>query len=83
VHTRHICVCGIEYILTYKLRRLPSPTTEEVPRWWEGRFRLPGGRGAVWEQILKIENVAPFSGKITICLRYLVLVLMLMRGSEF
>jgi hypothetical protein len=38
-----------------------------------------------------IENVAPFSGKITICLQYLLLVLvlmlmlmlMLMRGSEF
>ena len=54
MHTRHICVCGIEYILTYKLRRLPPRTTEEVPRWWEGRFRLPGGRDAVWEQILKM-----------------------------
>jgi hypothetical protein len=48
----------IRIILTYRLRidspPPPPPTTEEVPRWWEGRFRLPGGRDAVWEQILKM-----------------------------
>jgi hypothetical protein len=70
----------IEFILTYRL--LPSPPDN---RWstamLEGWFRLPGGGDAVWEQILIIENVAPFSGKIIICLQYLVLVLM--RGSEY
>jgi hypothetical protein len=40
--------------LTDKLRRLPPPTTEEVPRWWEGRFRLTGGG-------MLSGNVAPFS----------------------
>jgi hypothetical protein len=44
----------IRIILTYRLRIDSPPTTEEVPRWWEGRFRLPEGRDAVWEQILKM-----------------------------
>jgi hypothetical protein len=45
--------------------------------------KIPFTRGAdaVWEQILK-NYVASFSGKITICLQYLVLVLMLMRSSK-
>jgi hypothetical protein len=38
----------------------------------EGRFRLPRGAGCCLGT--DIENVAPFSGKIIICLQYLVLV---------
>jgi hypothetical protein len=43
--------------------------------------KIPFTRGAGCCLETDIENVAPFSGKITICLQYLVL--MLIRGSEF